>query len=123
MLVKSLGAVVFKTPIFVFETNAPNTVIGEEILMADGTFLSYAAEIHTPYINLISRAESSEVIDEAQKEALIAMNNEIGAVFTLVYEDDSNIEVAFARSSNKISFTPLFTGSCSYRVNVPLFKT
>lgn len=122
MLVKSIGSVIFETPIFVLETDEPSDVVGEDILTAGGTLISYVAIVHTPYLTVSSRDGSNETVDEQQKEELKVMNKNLGAEYTLVFEDGTTTQVVFARSSSSLGFNPIFTGSCVYRVNIPLIK-
>ena len=117
---KSLGAVTFDTnTLFIQEQYNSNSVMGEMIMSADGTHISYEASISTPYITLDSKQHG--IITELQREALITMWNTLDTTYTLTYDDDTTDEVRMAREK-KIIFTPLFEGSCEFRAIIPLAK-
>ncbi|RLA76696.1 MAG: hypothetical protein DRG30_02200 [Epsilonproteobacteria bacterium] len=122
MEAKSLGAVEFDTPIFISETDTPNTTLGEEYMSAGGTYIAFESAIHTPYITLLSRGDSSEVVDNDKKAELIAMWEQLDTSFLLTYSDDTTDNVRMVKGEGNLVFTPLFGGACQSRVLIKLAK-
>jgi len=117
---KQLGTVIFGfNTLFIQEEMDPSSIMGETVMSAKGTHIVYEAEIFTPYITLDSKQYGW--ITEAQRAALITMWEQIGATFTLIYDDASTDTVRMAKE-DKMSFTPLSEGSKKYTVIIPLAK-
>ncbi len=117
---KQLGAVVFdKNTLFIQEEYSDESVMCESVMSAGGTHIVFEAEIFTPYITLDSHQHGW--ISEEQREDLTAMRKQLGATFTLTYDDDSTDLVRIAREK-KMVFTPLSEGSAYFTAIIPLAK-
>lgn len=119
--VKQLGTVTFDLNyMFIEEDSEPENVLSEVAMSVAGTHIVYEAEILTPYITLSSQNDSW--ITDLQKDTLEAMWANLGATYTLTYDDDTTDTVRFAREK-KLIFSPLTEGYCEYfRVSIPLAK-
>ena len=119
---KQLGSVVFGlNTLFVQEEMSDDSIMGETAMSAAGTHIVFEAAIATPYITLDSQRYGW--ILDAQRVALMAMWQDIGATLTLTYDDNSTETVRMAREKkNLFKFTPLYEGSKKYTVIVPLAK-
>lgn len=117
---KQLGSVIFGyNTLFIQEEFSPNGFIGESRKSAAGTDIVNAAADNTPYVTLESRDHG--VIDETQKDAIIAMWRDFTTTQTLTYDDSSTDEVRLTVESPP-EFTPLFEGACKYTAVIPLAK-
>lgn len=117
---KQLGDVVFsKNTLFVREFEEGYGVIAEAFVSAAGTDIVYEAPHHTPPRTLDSKQYGW--IDDAHREAILAMYQAIGTTYTLTYDDDSTETVRFAREKG-IRFTPLHEGSKTFTAVIPLAK-
>ena len=117
---KQLGSVVFGlNTLFIQEEMSDDSVMGETVMSADGTHIVFEAEIFTPYITLDSKQFGW--ILEAQRLELVAMRKQLGAAFTLTYDDESTELVRMVKEK-KMEFIPTFEGSKKYTAIIPLAK-
>ncbi len=117
---KQLGNVVFEyNTLFIQEEFSPNGFMGESRKSAAGTDIVYASVDNTPSVTLESRDHG--VINETQKDAIIAMWKDFTTTQTLIYDDNTTDEVRMTIEKPP-EFTPLFEGSCKYTAVIPLAK-
>lgn len=116
---KSIGGTDFLYQLWVEEFEKPDNVKGEMVMSAAGSHITYASDITTPYITLVSKEQGW--LDELDVAALKTQYAQLGTTFTLTYSDDTTETVRFAHEKG-ISFTPLYEGSCYYRTTINLAK-
>ena len=118
---KQLVAVVFDmNSLFIREEMSPGDIMCETVMSADGTHIVYVAKINTPYITLDSKQYGW--VTEQQVDDIKAMWAQMGATFTLTYDDGSTDEVRMAHEK-QLAFTPLYEGADKYTAVIPLSKT
>ena len=117
---KQLDTVVFGlNTLFIQEEMDDDSVLSEMNMSVAGTHIVYEAEIFTPYITLDSKQYG--FLTEDQMVTLIGLRKQLDTTFTLTYDDDSTETVRFAKEK-RMTFTPLFEGSCEYVAIIPLAK-
>ena len=117
----SLGGIVFDYRLHYKEINSPEDIDAEVATSESGIHLVWEREIQTPYITLESL--SNGWIRQNTKDALMAIRSQIGATFTLVFDDSSTETVRFAHERNNgIIFTPHHDGCTDYNVQIFLAK-
>ncbi len=114
-----IEGVVFDYPLWVTQEEVPDNVLGEMRMSAAGTHVAFATEILTPYITL--RSKESGWLSETHVEQLKDMRKNIGASFTVYFDDSTTETVRFAHEKQMV-ITPLFEGACNYTVEIPLAK-
>lgn len=117
MKAKQLGNVVFLYP---QEVIRECSVAGDKRRSAAGTDIAFSARVYTPEITLVSAED--DWMDAQNIADISLMCEQIGTIYTLVYEDDSTEEVRFDHS-RKTSFSEIMTGTCFYYGNISLAKT
>ena len=120
--VKKIGNVEFThNTLFIKEEMGGAGVQAESFLTGDGSRVVYELEIKTPYLTAYSGTYGW--IDESQRAALVDMWNDVGAVTTVTYADDTVENVRMAREkAGEFVFTPLFEGACKFTATIPLCK-
>lgn len=116
---KSIGTTTFTYQLWVEEFENPSNVSGEMVMSAAGSHITYAREIATPYITLVSKEHGWLHDDDIA--TLKTQYASIGSTFTLTYSDDTTETVRFAHEKG-MSFVPLYEGACYYRVTINLAK-
>ena len=116
MKAKQLGTVVFMYP---QEMQQECTVMGDKVISAAGTAISYDARLYNPEITLASAADDWL---NAQNIADIGnMCASIGTTYILTLEDDSTKEVYFDHSRDTV-FTEIQDGVCFYYGSIALLE-
>lgn len=117
---KQLDTIVFSyNTLHIVEEAEGAEVIAESKMSAGGSHIVFEALVVTPYITLTSGEHSWVTEDDIT--ALKALWVQIGATFTLTYDDDSTETVRMAKEK-KMEFTPIFEGSNLYIATIPLAK-
>ena len=118
--IKQIGTVVLDSPLHINEFNTTNDIMGEVVMSANGTHISYSAQIYTPYRTAESRGEGGW-LSEQNKTDLEALWVNLGTTFDIVYEDDSTETVRMAHEK-QIDFTEIAVGACIYTAFIPMAK-
>lgn len=118
--VKQIGTVTFDQGYAdLLEELSDDTIIGETVMSAAGTHISYVAEIVTPYITVDSGGHAW--ITDAQRIELISMRRQLESTFTITYSDDSTDTVRFAHEK-KMEFSEVSKGIEVFSALIPLAK-
>ena len=118
--VRSLGGVTFGlNSLFVKEEMSPASLQSSVRMSANGRRIVWVQEVATPTITLQSMRNGW--ITDDQREAIVAMYNDIGTVQTLIYDDGTTQEVLFAYEKPP-QFTTLFEGVGYFTAEITVAK-
>ena len=109
-----------QNPLFVLEEESPTDILSSMTLSASGDHIVYEKRIRTPYITLETRANGW--LSETQVRDLIALSRNAGAEYEIEYDDNTTQKVRIA-NEKRLSFQPLFEGSCDYVGTITLGAT
>jgi len=118
--VKQLGNVIFQmNSMFVTEEFSPNDVYGEHIPSAAGNDIVFIQPNYTPPITLESK--SYGYLTDAQRQEIVNMWHNYGAIYQVTYTDDTTDDVQF-RYDQKPTFAAISEGGCYFTATIPLLK-
>ncbi len=121
MHIKQIGSLVLTNSLFVEETNAPNKTIGESVMSADGTLITYKAKVHTPYITAIGRSGILEYLTPGERDEIIIMSEVLEASYQIIYNDNTTDMIIFAPDKPP-TFSEIYTGSCIVYPKITMIK-
>jgi len=115
-----LDTIEFYPPLFVLEEESPTDIQSSMTVSASGTHIVYVKQIVTPYITLETR--ESGWLSEAQVIGLIELSRDLAAEYEIEYTDNTTQKVRIA-NEKRMTFSPLFEGSCDYTGIITLGAT